>query len=290
MKVSVVGHAVYDFICSVPRFPRKNTSIWIDNYEFSYGGAAANIAVGVKKLGCDSELIAAVGNDFDEYERYLKNLGIGLKLYRFKGKNPRAFIFNDESMDQITYFYWGVSSEIAAKEPMKCEIVHLAAGNPKFNLKMADECDFVAIDPGQDLPKYTGEELRELIEKSDMLFCNDRELRRMGEMIGIEAREIIEKFEKVIVTHGRKGSEVYSNGKIEKIPIVKSKILDPTGAGDAYRAGYWAGRLKGYSDVTSCKIGSTMASFAIEKIGAQTNLPAWELLTKRYEKFFGKIE
>ncbi len=290
-KVSVVGHVAYDFIHSIPFFPNKNSSIYIEDYKFSYGGGAANIAVGIKKLGGKAELISAVGEDFGDYEEYLKKIGVELRLCRMKGKTARALIFNNEKMDQITYFYWGVADKIGEERAVERDVLHLAAGDARFNLKMAQLCDFVAFDPGQDLPKYGARELELLIKKADILFCNHWELSKIADTVKTTIEEILEMAGTAIITYGMEGSILYSIHSKEKIkiPVVKSKMVDPTGAGDAYRAGFWAGKSKGYDDEISCKLGATNASFVVEKIGAQTGLPIWDALLERYEGFFDEL-
>ena len=288
-KISVVGHVALDYIFSIPGFPDVNSSTYIIDYERFYGGGAANIAAAIVSLGGNCELTSPVGMDFSDsgYESHLENLGVKLdRLVKLEGeKMARAYMFNDEHQNQITYFYWGASDHFPELEVPKAEIVHIATANPIFNVKMAQMAEFVSFDPGQDLVKYSVEELRSILSDTEILFANRHEIQQLCNITALSFSDIREEVGTVVITYGVDGSQIYANERIE-IPPVQVSAIDPTGAGDGYRAGYLVGFVKGYNLEACGKIGATVASFVVEKRGAQTNLPEWDKMKERYEQFF----
>lgn len=270
-EVSIVGHAAYDYIFFIDEHPQLDESSYIMKWRRHYGGGAANIAVGIAKLGGKSRLIAAVGNDFKAYENYLKKVGVKLSIYKFKGKTARAFIFNGKR-GQVMYFYWGVATQMQNIKARETEYLHIAPCHPKLAIKMAEKSKFFAFDPGQDIKKYSKEEISYIAEKADIIFCNEKELKKLENLINLGNKE-------VIVTLGKKGSMIYKNRK--RIEAIRAKQVDVTGAGDAYKSGFWVAFLKGYSIEDCCKIGSIVASYAIQKEGAQ-NFPTWNEVMKKF--------
>ncbi len=290
-KISVVGHVALDYIFSIPGFPEMNSSTYISDYERFYGGGAANIAAAIVSLGGECELTSPVGMDFSHsgYESHLENLGVKLdRLVKFEGeKMARCYIFNDEKQNQITYFYWGASYRFPELKVPKAGIVHIATAHPLFNVKMAKTAEFVSFDPGQDLVKYSAEDLSSILSDTDILFANRHEIQRLCAMTARSFSDIVDEVGTVVVTYGVDGSKIYRNGseRIE-IPPVQVSSVDPTGAGDGYRAGFLIGFAKGHDLETCGKIGATVASFVVEKRGSQTNLPKWDQMKERYERFF----
>jgi len=290
-KVTVVGHIALDFVFDIPYHPEKNHSIFIKNKKRYFGGGAANIATGIAKLGCKSELIAAVDQNFgdSDYHTYLKSLGIELGIEKFDGEIPQAYIFNDEEQEQISYFYWGVSEKMGTVKARERDAVHIAPSHPEFACRMAEKAKFVAFEPGQDIPRYSREKMSSIMECTDILFCNIFELGRIEKLTNMGRDEMAESMD-IIVTEGEEGSTLYHDGRAKKIPAVKSNVIDPTGAGDAYKAAFWAGLMKGLDMETSCKLGSTAASMVVKRRGAQSGMPEWKELTNAYEANFGKVE
>ncbi|XRP97601.1 carbohydrate kinase family protein [Methanocaldococcus sp. 16A] len=298
-KITCVGHTALDYIFNVEKFPEPNTSIQIPSARKYYGGAAANTAVGIKKLGVDSELLSCVGYDFKNsgYERYLKNLGINIsKLYYSEDEEtPKAWIFTDKDNNQITFFLWGAAKHYKELNPpnFNTEIVHITTGDPEFNLKCAKKAygnNLVSFDPGQDLPQYSKESLLEIIEHTNLLFMNRHEFERASKLLNFEINDYLERVDALIVTKGSKGSVIYTKDKKIEIPCIKAEVVaDPTGAGDSYRAGFLSAYVKGY-DLEKCGlIGAATASYVVEAKGCQTNLPTWDKVVERLEKNGFKI-
>ncbi|MDR7665790.1 carbohydrate kinase family protein [Methanosarcina sp. Z-7115] len=292
--ISIVGHTALDYIVDVEKIAGKNESSPIIDYEEYPGGGAANIAVAIAKLGGKSQLISPVGTDFASsgYEKLLKDVQVDLsRLYRLEDRKiSKAFIFTDREDNQTTYFYWGASSKFKELEPEPVDFVHLATADSVYNAKIAQIAGFVSFDPGQDLVTYSKENLELILAHTDILFANRHEIRRVSEMTGKSFSELKALIDIIVVTYDAEGSRIYTGKEEFTIPVVPVRAVDPTGAGDAYRAGFLLALARGCSLSTCGKVGSTVASFAVESRGCQTGLPTWEEMKVRYEASFGKLD
>ncbi|MCX6699066.1 MAG: carbohydrate kinase family protein [Methanomicrobiales archaeon] len=290
--ISVVGHTAIDHISRVPRFPPVNGSINILDRKVYFGGGAANIAAGIARLNEPCTLISAVGGDFSgsDFEQWMERLGIVRKFYTLPGAHTAtAFMFTDEAGDQITFFEWGASVAFEREEAPFLPFVHMATADPGFNVKVAERSEFATFDPGQDLHRYTKEQLDAILGTINVLFANQHEITGMEIILGTSREEIISRVPMVVITLGKEGSVLHEKGNSSRIPVFPVTMADPTGAGDAYRAGFLTAYHRGYGPLTACKIGTITASFAVESIGCQTNLPDWDQMEARYGKFFGSL-
>jgi nucleoside kinase len=292
--ISIVGHTALDYIVDVERIAGKNESSPVINYEEYPGGGAANIAVAIAKLGGKSQLISPVGTDFASsgYEKLLTDACVDLsRLYRLDNqKISKAFVFTDKEKNQTTYFYWGASSKFKELKPEPTDFVHLATADSVYNSKIAQIADFVSFDPGQDLITYSKEKLEIILAHTDILFTNRHEIGRVMAMTGKSFSDLKAMIDIIVVTYDAEGSRIYTDEEEFAIPVVSVKDMDPTGAGDAYRAGFLLAFTRKYSLPTCGRIGSTVASFAVQKRGGQTGLPTWDEMKTRYEANFGKLE
>lgn len=292
--VSVVGHTALDYIVKVERLAGKNESSPVLNYEEYPGGGAANIAIAIARLGGKSQLISPVGLDFASsgYETLLKNAGVDLsRLYRLEAeKLSKAFIFTDNEDNQTTYFYWGASSKFKELKPEPVDFVHLATADSVYNAKIAGIANFVSFDPGQDLVTYSKENLEAILKHTNILFANRHEIKRVSEITGKSFSELKALIDILVITYDAQGSKIYTDSEEFEIPVVPVKAIDPTGAGDAYRAGFLLALTRGYPLFICGKIGSTVASFAVQTQGCQTALPTWEEMKSRYEANFGNLD
>ena len=289
--ISVVGHTAIDSLFDIENIAGLNESFPIVDYKELYGGGAANIAATIAILGGKCQLISPVGTDFisSGYEEHLISVGVDLSLlYRFNAeKTAKAFIFTDRKHNQCSYFYWGASAKLKELEPPSVDFVHLATADPVFNSKIAKMAKFVSFDPGQDLVTYSKAHLTSILENTNILFTNRHEIKRVSEMTGMSFKQLQEMIGIIVVTYDAKGSRIFTSNKEHMIPVVPVTALDPTGAGDAYRAGFLLAYIREYPLETCGKIGSTVASFAVESIGCQTDLPTWDKMKSRFEKHFG---
>ncbi len=294
-----IGHTAFDYIMQVNEFPLPNSSTAIKKMQTLYGGAAANVAVVASSLGLKSSLVSAVGNDFigSEYENKLKNLGIDSEnmIIIKEEKTPTAFVLTDSNNDQISYFYWGAankfkSSELPRKAIDQVKAVHLATGDPGFNRRSGEvaheEGKLISFDPGQDLHMYSKKELESVIKISDILFGNHHEIKRIQEILMMTIDDLRDFGPKIVVTtHGEDGSTICTDKEI-KIEALISNTVDPTGAGDSYRAGFLNAYLKGEDLETCGKFASTVASFVVEAEGCQTNVPDEKMVNERMENMW----
>ncbi|MDR3102123.1 MAG: carbohydrate kinase family protein [Methanocalculaceae archaeon] len=291
--VSVCGHLCNDYIIGVAEYPAVGTSCHVIDRQNYYGGGAANIAVGIAKLGGSAELIAAVGRDYlgSPYERHLRGMGVVTSLFHTAEKNcSTAFIVNNAAGDQITYFEWGAGELFETAEAPVLSCVHMAAGNANFNVRIATQAEFATFDPGQDVRCYDASHLRVLFANIDILICNNFESAIICEKLDWTEEDLLAAVPAAIITKGKDGSVLHQNGGSVVIPACPMPLVDPTGAGDAYRAGFFTAYRRGYALPVCCRIGAVTSSFAIEKAGPQTNLADWEQMSERYAEHFGTLK
>jgi nucleoside kinase len=290
--IHIVGHTAIDHISRVSSLPNRNGSSTITDRTVLFGGGAANIATGIARLGEEVTLVSAVGGDFrgSEYESWLKENGVLFDCYTVVGKHtPTAFMFTDPSGDQITFFEWGASEIFQTSDPPSFPFVHMATADPEFNVKVAEKAGFASFDPGQDLHRYSAGQLHSIISRASLLFANNHEVEGMCRMMSISERELINMVPMAVFTRGAEGSTLHLGGEEEHIPAIPVRMVDPTGAGDAYRAGFLTAYTKNFGPRICCRVGTVMASYVVEVEGCQTNLPGWEMMKSRYEHYFGPL-
>jgi nucleoside kinase len=290
--ISVVGHTAIDHLFKVPKLPGKHNSTYITGHEVYFGGGAANIAAGIAILGEKCSLISSVGGDFpgSDYDHWLRSLQVAQDFVVVEDAvTATAYVFTDESGDQETYFEWGASAVRSRMEAPELEFVHMATADPDFNVRVAQKSEFASFDPGQDLLRYSPDQLEIILANIDILFSNNHEMERMCDMLGIERDALVGSIPMVIVTRSSEGSVLLTSGGEHPIPAVRVDAVDPTGAGDGYRAGFLTALRRGYDPVTCCRVGAVVSSFVVEEMGTQKNLPDWERMLVRYRKVFGDL-
>ncbi len=288
--IHVVGHTATDHIFRVPHLPDPNTSTQILDHQIFFGGGAANIAVGIAVLGGESTLVSAVGGDFEgtDYDRWLHSHHVGRYFYiEEEAHTPLACMFTDEREDQITFFEWGASEAFTKADPPSFDFVHMATADPSYNVKVAERAGFASFDPGQDIHKYSAEQFEQLLDSIDILFANRYEAEIMAKVLSHTEEELSARVPVAIFTQGKDGSRLYEDGALTVIPSVPVTLVDPTGAGDAYRAGFLTAYKKKLPLTDCCRIGTVCSSFVIEKTGCQTNLPTWDQMQDRLDTYFG---
>ena len=145
---------------------------------------------------------------------------------------------------------------------------------------MHERSEFTSFDPGQDVFWYTKEQLETILANTDILFANQHEVRQMCSTLGVTQDALISQVETAVFTMSGDGSTLYTGGKEHVIPALSVTLADPTGAGDAYRAGFLSAFVRGYSPLTCCKIGTVTASFVVEHAGCQTHLADWNSMER----------
>jgi sugar/nucleoside kinase (ribokinase family) len=210
-----------------------------------------------------------------------------------------AIVVNDSNLDQKVLFFQGpqgYATQIGirmTKMASQSKYVHFCTGEPKYYISIMKAIHNpgmkIAIDPAQEVHRlWNSVNLPEAMNYADYLFCNryeaDSVIRHLGiDSIGDTGKELM------VCTKGREGSTAYHDGKEFNVPLVKGgKEADATGAGDSYRAGFYAGLYHGMSVRDSLVMGSAVASFTVEKEGAMSNIPTWEQALERAKKYLAK--
>jgi ribokinase len=290
--IYVVGHTAIDHISHVHHLPERNCSTHITDRQIFFGGGAANIAAGIATLGEEVTLVSCIGGDFtgSEYDRWMQQLGIRQQFFCVPGTHtPTAFMFTDDTGDQMTYFEWGASKIFRESQAPSLPLVHMATADPEFNCRVAEQSEFASFDPGQDVFWYTKEQLESIISNTNILFANQHEVQQMCRTLGITKEALVHNVDMAIFTMSGDGSMLYTKDTEQFVPAVPVTLADPTGAGDSYRAGFLSAYVREYSPLVCCKIGTVTASFVVEHPGCQTHLPTWEQMLARYKEHFGTL-
>ena len=289
-KITVTGHTSIDYIFNIENFPIENGSEKIQSINKYYGGGAANVSIGLSKLGNKVKLITPLGYDIYStgYYQLLKSMDIDIsESYIFKKeKLSRAFVFTNKNRSQITYFYWGVGSKLSDINLKKQDFVHISTADSNFNKRVSLNSNFVSFDPGQDLITYNKEDLEIILKNTDILFVNRYELKLLCSILHKKFKDIKKWIDPIIVTMDKFGSVLYTKNRVIHIPSIIKNVVDPTGAGDAYRSGFLTYYLKDYPLDICCKMGSIISSFVMESLGCQNNLPTLIQAEERYKLYF----
>jgi adenosine kinase len=262
-----------------------------------YGGTAGNIAYNLGLLGEKPLLMATVGEDIDPYLARLRALGLSTDhLKRIAGQfTAQGFITTDLDNNQITNFHPGAMNYSHENRITASLGAGLAIIGPDGKLGMqrhARECAEHRVpflfDPGQGLPMFNAEELAELLELADYLAVNDYEGKLLEEKTGRSLEELARGLKALIYTRGAEGSTVLARGERHEIPSVRAeRVVDPTGCGDAYRAGVLYGIARGWDWPSTGKLGSVMGAIKIAHRGGQNHAPAPEEIEARFKRAFG---
>jgi adenosine kinase len=309
MNIYISGSLAYDRIMDFPgRFsdhilPDKlhilNVCFTVNGMVEKFGGTAGNVAYSLSLLGERPVVVATIGRDYATYFSWLKKNGIPLEGIRIIEEEftAGAYITTDMADNQITGFNPGAMKHRAGYSIEKAEgdsICLIAPGNLADMTGYAVDCREKGIpyicDPGQSLTQWDGKTLREWIKGSVMLITNDYELELVLKMTGEDKKGLLGLTGTLITTLGEKGSLLSSADSDLPIPAAKVKdVVDPTGAGDAYRSGLLKGLAAGKDALTSAKMGTVAAAYAVEKYGTQEHGFSYEGFARRYRENFGEI-
>lgn len=296
-----VGHTALDYIITVDEFPLANNSAPMKTMKNLNGGAAANVAMIGATLGMKTGLISAVGCEFidSHYHKNMQKLGVDTEalIISQEENTPTAFVMTNNNQDQISYFYWGAGkefhdSEVPRDKVKEFKAVHLATGDPHFNCKAGivakEEERLVSFDPGQDLGMYSPKKLKEVISNVNILFGNHHEIKRIQDSLEVDINGLMDLGPEIVLkTCGKEGSHIYSvDGDKLEVESIYRPAVDPTGAGDSYKAGFLSQFINGASLEESAKFASSVSSFVVEKQGCQTNMPSYDETYNRMIEFY----
>jgi adenosine kinase len=314
MKIVVTGSFAFDYIMHFPgRFtdhilPDKldhiSLSFLVDEMRKVRGGCAPNIAYSLALLGERPYLMATAGQDGGEYRDWLERNGVDTSLVRICEDCFTAsfFVNTDLDQNQIASFYTGAMArarelsfhDIIKRSDIvdKPDIAIISPNDPEAMRKYARECRELNIpyiyDPGQQVARVDGAELAEGLTGAKILILNDYEYGILKKKTGLDERGLLDRASTLIVTQGERGAQIVTSEQTFEIPIARpSAVLEPTGVGDAYRAGVIKGLVHGFPWPVSGRIAALAAAYVIEHPGPQPRPYTLEEFIARYRENFG---
>jgi adenosine kinase len=308
MPILVCGSLAYDTIMVFPDQFRKhilpdrihmlNVAFMVPDMRREFGGTGGNIAYNLKLLGEEPRLMATVGHDFAPYAQRLENLGLAATHVRVLQDQftAQAFITTDVDDNQITAFHPGAMSESHRNRIADANGVKLGIVSPDGRQGMIEHTRDLAaagipfvFDPGQGLPMFSGEDLLAMMKGARALAVNDYEAGIVEEKTGRKPAELARSVGAVIVTRGAEGSVIHAEGRMLEIPAVKPEALvDPTGCGDAYRAGLLYGMAREWSWEKCGRLAAVMGAIKIAHRGGQNHRPDRADIARRFRDAFGE--
>ena len=274
-----------------------NVAFLVPGIRREFGGCAGNIAYNLKLLNGDPLIMATLGKDGGTYVERLDKLGISPRCIRHidDAYTAQAFITTDADSNQITAFHPGAmgSSHLnKIQDAGKVKIAIVAPDGRDGMIEHAEDCARLGVpfifDPGQGLPMFSGEELTHFIELATYVAVNDYEAELLTERTGLSLEQIAERVSALIVTRGEQGAEIYTSNERFDIPVVGvDQVVDPTGCGDAFRAGMLYGLTHDMDWMTIGRLSSLMGSIKIASQGGQNHTPTLAEIQERFRKEFG---
>jgi len=310
MDIVVTGSIAYDYLM---RFPGKfsdhlladnlhkiSVSFLVDSLTRPFGGVAANIAYSLGLLGHRPRLMGTAGQDFGDYRKWLEGAGVDCSSVVVIDEVFTASFFanTDQENNQIASFYTGAMAyarnyRLADVLPHKPEYVLISPNDPTAMLQLVDECHERSIpfmyDPSQQVPRLESDLLRHGIERCHTLICNDYEWSMIQSKTGMTAEDVLKYAKVLIVTLGKKGAEIYTDGvkyDIPVFPVPEQQIADPTGVGDAFRAGLLRGMSLGWPWEVAGQTASLCAAYVLENVGSQNHHYTPQEFVARYRTIF----
>ncbi|MBS1187287.1 MAG: carbohydrate kinase family protein [Burkholderiaceae bacterium] len=307
MTCLICGSLAYDTIMSFhgrfsdailpDQLHKVNVAFLVPGMRREFGGTAGNIAYNLKLLGGDPRIMATIGVDGEPYLERLAELELSHRNVRTikKSFTAQAFITTDIDGNQITAFHPGAMSMSHENKVAEAGEVRLAIVAPDGRdgmVQNAKDCAALGIpfifDPGQGLPMFNGDELLEFIDLASYVTVNDYEAELLVDRTGLMPREIAQRLSALIITRGEMGAEIYTGDVVLDIPCVPAeKIVDPTGCGDAFRAGLMHGIVRGMDLLTCGRLGSLMGAIKISHQGGQNHKLTPTEIAGRFRQAFG---
>lgn len=308
-NILVSGSIAYDYIMDFPDSFKNhilhdqvhilNLSFNVPELRREFGGNVGNIAYTSKLLGGETIAVSALGTDGDSYRQYLLSLGIPTDhiISSTEKLTAAAYITTDRDDNQIAAFFIGPlpeAVEVSVHDIKETPALAIISPTVKeVMIKHAKECAEknipIVFDPGQSITSLSAQELMLLIGQAKFLIGNDYELKLLQERTRWNTKELFNHAEVIITTLGEKGSVISTKNEIIPIaPCPPHSVDDPTGAGDAYRAGFFTAYVNSF-DLTTCgQVGSVAATYAVEHYGTQNHRFTRDEFARRYEKTYGE--
>ena len=309
MRIIVTGSIAYDYLMSYPgtftehflpdHLSRVSLSFLVDTMDKRRGGCAPNIAYSLALLNERPVLMGTAGQDFGEYRAWLEAAGVDTSLVvQVPDKFTASFFCStDQANNQIASFYTGAmahASELSFRTAGDVDLVVISPNDPRAMTQYAEECrtmgiDFI-FDPGQQCARMSGDELKAGIDGAAIVICNDYESELIREKTGFDEQAVLERAAMYVITRGEHGSTVLTpDGRVD-VPVLPARhVVDPTGVGDAFRAGFMKGLAHDATPEVCARLGSVAATYVLEHLGGQSHAYSWREFTHRYEAHFGAL-
>jgi adenosine kinase len=304
MHILICGSLAYDTIMVFQdqfknhilpdKIHKLSVAFYVPEMRREFGGTAGNIAYNLQLLEGNPLIMATVGQDFSPYADWLAQNKLNPQYIKTIENTftAQAFITTDTEDNQITAFHPGAmveSHQNSVNETQDVSLAIIAPDGRDGMFQHARECAEAGIpfmfDPGQGLPMFNGEELLHFIDMADYLAVNDYESQVIQDKTGLNLEQLAAKVKALIVTLGGSGSQIYADGQLFEIPCVTAnEIVDPTGCGDAYRAGLLYGIVRGWDWPTCGRLASTMGAIKIASRGGQNHRPTREQIENVYSQ------
>lgn len=290
MNIVISGSVAYDYLMTFPGVFKENIlpehlenislSFLVDSMVRRNGGVAPNIAYTMAILGQSPKIFTTVGNDFEEYRAWLEKQGVDTTYAKvIEDVNTASFFATtDRENAQIASFFPGAmahAAEISISDmDEKPELFLVSANQPDGMEKYMKECKEMNIpfvyDISQQIAFMDGESLAKGIDGAHTLFANEYEYSLIQKKTGLSEEDILSKLDFMVITLGSKGADIYQGGEITRVEAFEpGKIIDPTGAGDAFRGGFFTGYSMGWDLKTCVQIGTLTAVYCLESDGPQ---------------------
>lgn len=309
MSILLSGSLAYDYIMDFPDSFKNhilpdhihilNVCFVVDELKKNFGGTAGNIAYTMKLLGADPIILSTLGSDGEEYLNHFRSHDITTDFITMQKEKltASAHITTDKDDNQITAFFTGTLNygldQSINDVKTDASLALLSPNKKEVTIKHAKECyekklPFV-FDPGQQVTAFTDRELMQVIGQATFLIGNDYEMKLIEQRTGWGTRELLDHVEVLIITLGAEGSVIITKDARWEIPACAPlSVEDPTGAGDAYRAGFFSAYATGQDLETCGQIGSVAATYAIEQYGTQNHAFTKDEFDARFERTYGK--
>lgn len=306
-NIIVTGSIAYDYLMRFPGIFREHImpeameqislSFLVDDMTKHWGGVAANIAFNMAKLGVRTRLMGTVGRDFPDYRKWLEDVGVDTSTVQQHDDLFTASFFcnTDNENNQIASFYSGAMSRATGyalkdmPDTPQPDLVIISPNDPVAMSQLIAECranDWPFVyDPSQQIARMDGETLKRDMVGAYLMVINQYESNMVMKKTGMSMDDLREAIDLLIITHGADGSEIYTNGEMIHVPAIEpNSILDPTGAGDAYRAGFLVGLAHDFSLELCGALGAMNATYVLEHVGPQDNTYTVEEFITRFRK------
>ena len=309
MRIVVTGSIAFDYLMSFPgsftehllpeHLAKVSLSFLVDTMDKRRGGCAPNIAYTLALLGERPHLMGTAGQDFGDYRAWLEAAGIDTSLTKVvEGKFTASFFCStDEANNQIASCYTGAmanAGELSFRTVGRCRLAIVSPNDPGAMSQYAEECRVLGIpfiyDPGQQVARVSGAELRDGLGGAAVLIANDYEFEIIKEKTGLDEASVLDQVDTLIVTLGEKGCRIVRRDGTVAVPAVPpARMVDPTGVGDAFRGGLMKGSAAGADWTTAARIGSVAATYALEHMGGTSHAYTMDEFRTRYAAHFGPL-